>query len=144
MLAATAGRLDGRLGSHGDEDRVDGPEMAVETYVQAVDDDVAAANAVVHEESHLAVDEGAVEGTALTLRGVERRSLRATLRARGIVDDQLGRRRREEEERLAELSDEPGFDDHAFVYVSISPERYGEEEHHPLVVEVDGEWPLLE
>lgn len=121
-----------------------GPEGAVLDFLQAIDDgDVAAANDVVHDESPLVVD--SLDEPGVTIHELERRDLREMIREQTDASgEELDRAVERRERELASRSEEVGFDAYAYVYNSITSAQHGDEEAYVLVVEVDGEWLILD
>lgn len=120
-------------------------EEPVRGYLEGVDTgDEHAANEFVHRESDFVLEEGEIAEPGVEIHEVAVTTYRELLEAETDLEGEaLETAIEDEEERVASLAAEHGFEAHAYVSLSITSEQYGDEEGAILVVNLEGEWLLF-
>ena len=125
----------------------DGPEDAVETYINAGNEgDFEAANEVLHPEStSYPIEEGDLPDEVIELAEAEEASLEDAIRWQAerfdqeLDGDELGQAVEQRREEIEEELEGIGADDYTFVRVLFTDDST-EDETYVVVVEDGGEW----
>ena len=119
-----------------------GAEYAAFEYLKAIDlGDVDAANAVLHPESPLWLDDGDIQEPGVSIDELELATVEETVAGEfGLEGDELTETTAETKAELEAFLDEIDADEYAYVWGSFTSAQYGDEDGYLLVVRDGDEW----
>ena len=119
-----------------------GAEYAAFEYLKAIDvGDVDAANAVLHPESPLWLDDGDIQEPGVSIDELELATVEEAVAGEfGLEGDDLADATAETKAELEAFLDEIDADEYAYVWGSFTSAQYGDEDGYLLVVRDGDEW----